>query len=224
MSKIDSKKTITTKALAQALGVDVRTVFRTAEKLGYDSTVTPLETAGGTQNVRVFDEEQATAIKLEIQKHHNLAKRQIDNVSSDLEIIGNAIMAFDALKKLYSQKEEEMKATIESQKKRLLVTEPKAKWFDNVAESTNLIDFDTEAKKCGFSGKIKFIRVLLSDKIIFRKCVAGVEFFLPYSQYTIYFKSVPVPFQKGGAKYTRPKLMFTQKGGQWIEAKFDGEK
>lgn len=221
MDETDSKKTITTKELAQTLGVDVDTVNIAVKRLGFSDV---LRKSTGGRPSKVFTQEQATLIKQEIAKHHNLSNRQIDNVSSDMEIIGNAIMAFDALKELYAQKEAEMKATIESQKKQLLIAEPKAHWFDNVAESSNLIDFDTEAKKCGFSGKIKFIRVLLSDKIIFRKCVDGVDFFLPYSQYTIYFKSVPVPFQKGGAKYTRPKLMFTQKGGQWIEAKFDGEK
>ena len=67
------QKSMTTKELAEVLGVDVRTVLRAAEKIGYDSTFAPLKIAGGIQNVRVFDEEQVTLIKQEIAKHHNVA-------------------------------------------------------------------------------------------------------------------------------------------------------
>lgn len=70
--KATSKEVVTTRELADVLGVDVRTVQRAAEKTGCDSTVIPLKTAGGVQSMRVYNEEQATLIKQEIQKHHNL--------------------------------------------------------------------------------------------------------------------------------------------------------
>lgn len=38
-----SKEFVTTKQLAEILGVDVRTVQRAVEKTGYDSTVAPLK-------------------------------------------------------------------------------------------------------------------------------------------------------------------------------------
>lgn len=215
---------VTTKEISEILGVDVRTVLRTADKLGYDSTFAPLKTAGGTQNVRVFDEKQVTTIKQEIQKHHNLASRQIDTVSTDLEVIGNAINAFNALQQLYNQKEAEYKATIERQKQQIELEAPKVEWFDDVAESKNLIEIGTEGKKCGY-GVIEFFRKLQADKIIYKKAVDGVEYYLPYAPFEKHFRSVPIPFKKAdGTKMTRNKLMFTQSGGQWIESKYKNAK
>jgi len=68
--KAISKKEITTRELAEILGVDVRTVQRAAERVLDPSTVLTRVINGGKS--LIFDEEQATAIKREIQKHHNL--------------------------------------------------------------------------------------------------------------------------------------------------------
>lgn len=89
---------VTTKELAEVLGVDVRTINATVErllectfqKLGQIKTV-----SFGGRPTKVFTEEQATLIKQEIQKHHNLATRQIDTVSTEMEenqTIANALM------------------------------------------------------------------------------------------------------------------------------------
>ena len=68
------EKLMTTKELAEVLGVDVVTVKRAAKTL-FDSTVEKLISTGG-RPTQAFTEEQATAIKKEIQSHHNLATRQ----------------------------------------------------------------------------------------------------------------------------------------------------
>ncbi len=64
---------MTTKELSESLNVDVKTIQRASEKL-FDSTVVKSVSTGGRPS-QVFNEQQATAIKLEIQKHHNLASR-----------------------------------------------------------------------------------------------------------------------------------------------------
>lgn len=87
------EKTITTKELAEVLGVSVDTITRTANKVIDPSAVLRRVINGGES--KVFTEKQATLIKQEIQKHHNLANRQIDSVSSELEenqTIVNAMM------------------------------------------------------------------------------------------------------------------------------------
>lgn len=75
------EKMMTTKELAEVLGVGESTVKRAVEK------VRPVlgEVAKNSQGGYLFNEEQATAIKLEIQKHHNLQSRQIDTVSTETE-------------------------------------------------------------------------------------------------------------------------------------------
>ena len=55
------------------LGVSARTIRETATAKGLEGTFHTLQTKGGKQSLRVFSEEEATIIKMEIQKHHNLA-------------------------------------------------------------------------------------------------------------------------------------------------------
>lgn len=81
-----SKKTemMTTRELAETLRVGKRTVQETANRLLSAKVLSHLETrsvVGG--KTFVFTEEQATLIKQEIQKHHNLVSRQVDNVATE---------------------------------------------------------------------------------------------------------------------------------------------
>lgn len=75
------KTLVTTKQLANVLGVEVTAVKRAVQKLG----AVLHEVQKNKQGGYLFNEEQATIIKKEIQKHHNLATRQIDNVSTEYE-------------------------------------------------------------------------------------------------------------------------------------------
>lgn len=82
---------VATRDLADILGVGVSTVKDTVKKLSRVLGSVKKNNQGGF----LFNEEQATLIKQEIQKHHNLKSRQIDNVSTELEeneTIANAIM------------------------------------------------------------------------------------------------------------------------------------
>ena len=75
VTDLKSEKTVTTKELAEVLGVDVSAVIKTVKRLNETSDVLPKFKQGQTPR---YTEEQATLIKQEIQKHHNLASRQID--------------------------------------------------------------------------------------------------------------------------------------------------
>lgn len=76
------EKVVTTKELAETLGVEVSSVKRAVQKLGAVLHSVKKNSQGGY----LFTEEQATLIKQEIQGHHNLASRQIDSVSTDYEM------------------------------------------------------------------------------------------------------------------------------------------
>lgn len=74
MNELSSEKTVTTKELAEVLGIDVDTVNNTVKQLVTDlkpgfSEI--LRKSTGGRPTKVFTEEQATLIKQEIQKHHN---------------------------------------------------------------------------------------------------------------------------------------------------------
>ena len=77
------EKMMTTKELAEVLGVHKDTVVSTVKRLELDGVLRSV--AKNSQGGYLFNEEQATAIKLEIQKHHNLQSRQIDTVSTETE-------------------------------------------------------------------------------------------------------------------------------------------
>lgn len=96
-----TEKLVTTKELATVLGVDVSTVIKTVKRLNETSDVLPKFKQGQTPK---YTEEQATLIKQEIQKHHNLASRQIDSVSTEAEILANFTKAAFDMKQLYESK------------------------------------------------------------------------------------------------------------------------
>jgi transposase len=109
------EKTMTTKELASVLGVSERTIRETAKNKGVESTFQTLKTNGGKQSVKVFTEEQATLIKQEIQKHHNLTTRKIDSVSTEMEMKQKAAEVIQWYMSSYeAEKELRLKAETEN--------------------------------------------------------------------------------------------------------------
>ena len=88
-----TEKTMTTKELSDVLNVDVSTITKTVKRLNETSEVLPKFKQGQTPR---FTEKQATIIKNEIAKHHNLESRQIDNVSTDyeMELMTQKVLAY----------------------------------------------------------------------------------------------------------------------------------
>ena len=79
------EKTVTTKELAESLGVDVKTIQRASAKL-FDIDVVKSVSYGG-RPTQVFTEAQSTAIKIELQNHSKIAKNGFNtlDVSNDVE-------------------------------------------------------------------------------------------------------------------------------------------
>ena len=93
---------MTTKELAKTLGVDASTIKKTVTRLEEGGEVLHHLTHDKYNNkCFLFDEKQATLIKREIQKHHNLASRQIDSVSTECLVIGKFPELFLQLGELY---------------------------------------------------------------------------------------------------------------------------
>lgn len=81
----NEEKNMTTKELAQVLGVTPRTIQQVVDKLGLAKSISQVKIRG--QMSYSFNQEQATAIKLELQNHSKIAKNGFDimTVSNDLE-------------------------------------------------------------------------------------------------------------------------------------------
>ena len=103
--------TMTTKEVAEALGVDISTVQKAAKRLSETSDVLPKLRQGQTAR---YTEAQATLIKKEIQKHHNLQSRQIDTVSTEVEeneTIANALLILQRRSEEYRLRAERAERT-----------------------------------------------------------------------------------------------------------------
>ncbi len=212
------EKTVTTKELAETLGVSVRTIQQTVEKLKLTNVLSQVKIRG--QNAFIYNEEQATLIKQEIQKHHNLASRHVDNVSTDLEILNNAASAFTALKDLYNRKEAEYQATIKYQEQQLIEQQPKVEYVDSYCDSTNLEEIGHLGKVTKI-GEIKIFKTLVNDGYIkVRYSTDGIKSYDPCFGYEKYFETIHVPFIQGDKQYSRDKLMLNHKGFMYFRAKY----
>lgn len=211
-------KTVTTRELAEMLGVEKRTIQETANRLLSANVLSHLETksvVGG--KTFVFDEEQATLIKQEIQKHHNLAGRQIDNVSTDLEILANASKAFSDLQELYKRKEAEYRAIIEEQK-------PKALVYDKICNADGLKSVEQVASNLGW-GKNNFFALMRGMGIFFysSKDADGRKVNLPKREYVErgYFVTKEEPYTRGDKDLLYTKIYVTGKGETWLANKLN---
>lgn len=140
---------VTTKELAEVFGVDLSTITRAVNKLG--AVLHPV--CRNSQGGFLFNEQQATLIKQEIQNHHNLQNRQIDNVSTEAEENALIIQAFGILQR--RNKELEQKLQIETER---------ANHFEHtnklLMHSMRLYTVTEIAKELGYTSAEKLNKIL----------------------------------------------------------------
>lgn len=208
MNELTQEKVMTTRELAEVLGVDISTVKKTLKRLEDGSAVLHHFTKDKYGNTCfLFTEKQAVIIKQEIQKHHNLATRQIDTVTSELEenqTIANAMM-------ILQRRNEELKRRMEEAENKNKLLEPKAQVYD---------DFISRDKFCNFRDGANYIGVtqsvfmdFLKSRYIYKNSIGEYR---AYSEYADYFALRP--YQKGTEK-TGQQLMLNLKGLEYFKAK-----
>ena len=181
ISEEKTENFMTTKELAEVLGVSERTIRDTATAKGVEGTFTPLKTKGGFQNMRVFSEEEATIIKMELQKHHNLATRQIDTVTTATEEDQMIAQAFTILQR-----------RIEDANKEIAKLKPAAEFAYQICSSKDAIDIGNCAKvlnrNIGRNSLFEFLRnqkILQQDNIPYQKYIDSGYFRVIETKYTI---------------------------------------
>lgn len=172
-------KTVTTKELATTLGVETRTVQLAVQRLGLAKELSQVKTRG--QNTFVFNEEQATLVKQHIQEHHNLASRQIDAVSTELEENQMIAKAWAILQRRVTEAEKEVAKL-----------KPAAMFAYQLCSSKDAIDIGNCAKvlnrHIGRNNLFEFLRnkkILQSDNIPYQKYIDSGYFRVIESKYTI---------------------------------------
>lgn len=187
---------MTTRELADTLGVDVRTIQRAAKKLFEPSAVLSRVIDGGQS--KIFTAEQAAQIKAEVQRHHNLKSRQIDAVSSRVEELGKVKEAFEIISKWNHELMEE---------KREL--EEKAEAYDRFIDDKALYSFRDAARLLGVGEK--WLMSQLKGKYIYEYIRADGSHTYAYSAYARYARYFGKrPFRAGGKIFIR--LMMTAEG------------
>lgn len=173
-----NEKLMTTKELAEVLGVDTRTIQRTANEVLDPATVQTKVINGGQS--KVYNEQQATLIKMEIQKHHNLANRQIDNVSSELEENQLIAQAMGILQRRLSDAQKEIEKL-----------KPAANFAYQICSSKDAIDIGNCAKvlnrNIGRNNLFEFLRnrkILQQNNIPYQKFIDAGYFRVIESKYT----------------------------------------
>jgi len=121
---IETSKRMTVKEVADVLGVSRQTIYRAMEGAG----ISDLSKNG---QVTYLDESQVTAIKTNLRKNSEVARQSI----TDLEA---AEMLLKSAEHFKARFEQEHKARVEAEQ-RLAVAEPKAAFFDQVADSKDAI-------------------------------------------------------------------------------------
>lgn len=196
MNEVSIESYVSVKALAEILDVSEATIKRAVEKVR--SLLGGVET--NSQGGYLLNEEQATIVKNEIAKHHNLQSRQIDNVSTELE--ENQIIA-SAMAILQARNEE-----LKKQNEKLL---PAANFAYQLCSSKDTIEIGECAKvlnkNIGRNRLFEFLRnsnVLQSNNIPYQKYIDAGYFRVIESKYVtpngetkISLKTVV--FQKGVA-------------------------
>lgn len=204
MNELEISKTMTTKELAEAFGVDASTITKTVARLNETSDVLPKFTQGQTPR---YTESQATLIKMEIQKHHNLANRQIDGTSTELE--ENMLIARGY--EILQRRNEELKRRAEEAEAENAKLKPAAAFAYQLCSSQDTIDIGNCAKvlnrRIGRNNLFEFLRnkkVLQSDNIPYQKYIDSgyfrvieSKFVTPAGETKICLKTVV--FQKGVA-------------------------
>lgn len=213
-----NEKTMTTKEVAEALNTTKDVVLANARKCLQNKQI--------EHGKATFWTQKEITILLDYMKSHNSNNRSVElnstveNTTTDLTPALKIKKAMELMQEGYEEELQILRAKNLEQAQQLAIQAPKAQWFDDVADSCNLVEIGTVGKMLGI-GQNNFFAVLKMNKVIYKKRVDDIEYYLAYSEYEKYFKSVPIPFKKSdGTKLTRNKLMFTQDGAQWAEKRF----
>jgi phage antirepressor YoqD-like protein len=210
---------MTVKQVAEALGVSYDTVNNAVKRLFPELVKNGVKTYLSERHIACISKELKSNVKVTEQMTFEAASK-VKNTTTELEVLGNAIAAFDNLRNLYAQKEAEYKAIIEQKDQQLEVQAPKVEVYDSISDSSTLQDLQTVAQTI----KLKNIfEVLKADKILEEKMTAdGTKYYKPYARYAEYLvlKDGKAWTDNKGKKHIRPRVFVTGKGLLWLSKKY----
>ena len=193
----------------------VMTLEEVSKVLGYDSEYLRKKSAelGYTQNGKktLLTEQQVTILKSKLIPRTSDMKIRAENAVTELEIISNAVNAFQNLQDLLNRKEKEYQAIIENQKMQIEEQKPKVEAYDNFISRDNFCNFRDGANYLHI--KQSDLMNLLKSKYIYKNSIGEYR---AYGEYSKYF--VLRPFDKGYDR-TGQQLMLSLEGLEFFKNK-----
>jgi len=170
-----AEKTMTTKELANVLGVSSDSILLAVKRLNLTENIRQVPING--KMGYVFTVAQATAIKIELQNHSKVAQNGFTTltISNDLEM-------FMLQKQLDAYKDRRI-AELEAENEQLKIenaqAKPKAEYYDTLIEQGNSTSLRNTAKELGIPEK-QFIKQLQLDGYLYRDKHSQL---CPYAEY-----------------------------------------
>ena len=169
MKSLANEKTMTVKELANVFGVNRDTINSTVLKL--NGVLRPL--IKNSQGGYMFDSRQATEIKMELQKHHNLpAQKNLSNISTKIER-NEAILK--AMQYLIDDKET-LQKQVENQALQLTVQAPKIEVYNQFIDNTGLHSIGEVANTLSIGRNTLFKK--LRELNVFQKSNRPYQYFI----------------------------------------------
>jgi phage antirepressor YoqD-like protein len=205
------EKTMTTKEVAEALGVSVDTVQNACKTLQATSENFPKFRQGQRA---VYNEQQVTAIKLELQNHSKV------NALSPKTTLEKQLLIQQAMQ-LQAEMIAELQAEIEAQKQELALQQPKVDTYNRIANATGLKTMQEVAKILKIGSNTLFS--VLRDKGVFYRS-NGVN--LPQEKYIKQglFEVKEEPYKRDNKDFVYTRVFATAKGLLWLEKQIDTQK
>ena len=215
----ESEKTMTTAQVAEALHTSNKVILENAHKCLPNKRIENGKPTLWTQ--------KEVTILLECLKGNNPNQytftAAVKAVSTDLTPALKIKKAMELMQEGYEEELQILKAKNLEQAQRLAIAEPKAKWYDDFADCTGLIEIGVVGKHLepyGL-GAVKIFDRLKADGIIYEKTTDGVKSYFAYFRYRQYFVYRSCKYEKpDGKKIAYSKLMCTKAGAQWLESKY----
>lgn len=185
---------MSTKELASVLGVDVKTIQRTADSLDMN-----VERYGRSHSM-MFTEAQATAIKLELANHS-----KVNSLTPKTELEKELIIQ-QAL-----QLQQEKITVLQSQ---LLEAKPKIDFYDDFVEIKNSQTVKDVAKLFGYSQN-QFFELLRAEGFIFKFSTSPIQKYLDSGIFEVKEKT----FFMGDKEKSYSQTFITPKGITYLSKK-----
>lgn len=213
MNELALEKTMTTKEVAEVLGVSTDTIKNCIRRIMPDKMQNGKTTFLNEQEVTMISKElKSNTFVLSHQTYE--VSSQVKNTTTRLEVLANYKAATQAMIELLEAEKAELQAENERQARQLVEQAPKVDFYNAVTSSKDCIDMAEVAKVLNVKGvgRNKLFEILREKNILDRKNQ-------PYQRYVDngYFRIIETSFVlPDGTQKINLKTVVFQKGLNYI--------